>query len=160
MVFEIELIKQIEVNVDYVLMLVEKWRAERGNGADREMAALMEIQRAIDSSVTLRNKRDLILDFVDTMSVSPDVRDDWQAFIAERRREELDRIIAEEQLRPDETEVFVANSFRDGSVPTSGTAITTILPPVSRFSASGGHAAKKLRVLEKLRARSSSASPA
>ena len=149
-VFEIELIKQVEVNVDYVLMLVEKWRDARGNGADREMEALMKIQRAIDSSVTLRNKRDLILDFVDSMTVTGDVNDDWQRFVAAKRTEELTRIITEENLKPDETHAFVEAAFRDGAVSTSGTAITRILPPVSRFSPSGGHAVKKQAVIDRL----------
>jgi type I restriction enzyme R subunit len=149
-VFEIELIKQVEVNVDYVLMLVEKWRDARGNGADREMDALMKIQRAIDSSVTLRNKRDLILDFVDSMTVTGDVNDDWQRFVSAKRAEELTRIITEENLKPDETHAFVEAAFRDGAIPTTGTAITRILPPVSRFSPSGGHAVKKQAVIDRL----------
>lgn len=149
-VFEIELIKQVEVNVDYVLMLVEKWRDARGNGADREMDALMKIQRAIDSSVTLRNKRDLIMDFVETMTVTGDVNDDWQSFVAAKRTEELTSIITEENLKPDETHAFVEAAFRDGAIPTTGTAITRILPPVSRFSPSGGHAVKKQVVIDRL----------
>ena len=69
-VFEIELVKQVEVNVDYILMLVEKYREERGDGSDRELEALAKIRRAIDSSISLRNKRDLILAFVDSVSVT------------------------------------------------------------------------------------------
>lgn len=149
-VFEIELIKQVEVNVDYILMLVEKWREERGNGSDREMTALMNIERAIDSSITLRNKRDLILAFVDSMSVTADTGDDWRRFVAAKRAEELDQIIAAESLKPDETKAFVIDAFRDGAIPTSGTAITKVLPPVSRFSPDSNHAAKKQVVLDKL----------
>ena len=58
--------------------------------------------------------------------------------------------IAEEALKVDETMTFVANAFRDGAVPTAGTAITRILPPSSRFSPGGDHGAKKQRVLDKL----------
>lgn len=149
-VFEIELIKQVEVNVDYVLMLVERWRDARGNGAGREMDALMKIQRAIDSSVTLRNKRELLLDFVDSMTVTGDVNVDWQRFVAARRAEELDRIITEGNLKPDETHAFVEAALRDGAIPTTGSAITRILPPVARFSPSGGHAVKKQVVIDRL----------
>ena len=67
-VFEIELIKQVEINVDYILMLVEKYREERGDGADNEIDALAKIRRAIDSSLSLRNKKDLIVAFVDSVS--------------------------------------------------------------------------------------------
>jgi type I restriction enzyme R subunit len=151
-VFEIELIKQVEVNVDYILLLVEKWREARGNGSDREMTALTNIERAIDSSITLRNKRDLILAFVDSMSVSADTAEDWSRFVEAKRAEDLDRIIAEEGLKPEETKAFVDGAFRDGAVPTTGTAITKVLPPVSRFSPDSAHAAKKQAVLDRLAA--------
>lgn len=82
-VFEIELIKQVEINVDYILMLVAKWREARGNGADKEMSALMDIQRSIDSSPTLRNKKDLILDFVDRVSASGEIDEEWRVYIRE-----------------------------------------------------------------------------
>jgi type I restriction enzyme, R subunit len=151
-VFEIELIKQVEINVDYVLMLVEKWRSERGNGADRELDAYMEIQRAVDSSHSLRNKRDLILDFVESVSASPDIQEDWRRFIEARRAAELEKIITDEALNPEEATAFVASAFRDGGVSTTGTAIMKVLPPGSRFTPEGDHAAKKQRVIEKLRA--------
>ena len=41
-VFEIELIKQVEINVDYILMLVQKWREVRGDGSDKEIDARHE----------------------------------------------------------------------------------------------------------------------
>ena len=149
-VFEIELIKQVEVNVDYVLMLVAQWREARGDGADREMDALMKIQRAVDSSISLRNKKDLIISFVDSVNVTDDVSEDWNRFVAGRRDVELEDIIASEGLRPEETRAFVDSAFRDGAVPTAGTAITHILPPKSRFSAGNDHATKKQAVLARL----------
>ncbi|GAB2445370.1 type I restriction endonuclease subunit R [Nocardioides hungaricus] len=151
-VFEIELIKQVEVNVDYILLLVEQWRDARGNGSDVEMSALMNIQRAIDSSITLRNKRDLILAFVDSVNVSDDTGEDWRRFVEAKRAEELEALIAAERLKPEETRAFVAEAFRDGAIPTAGTAITRILPPVSRFAAGGSHALTKQTVLDKLAA--------
>jgi type I restriction enzyme R subunit len=147
-VFEIELIKQVEINVDYILMLVQKYRDERGDGDDKEIRA--EISRAVDSSPSLRNKKDLIEDFVDSLSVDGEIDQEWRAFIAAKREAELEMIIADENLRPDETRVFVETAFRDGQIRTSGTAITKVLPPVSRFAADGGHGEKKQRVVQKL----------
>lgn len=147
-VFEIELIKQVEINVDYILMLVQKYRDERGDGDDKEIRA--EISRAVDASPTLRNKKDLIEDFVDSLSVDGEIDQEWRAFIAAKREAELETIIADENLRPDETRVFVETAFRDGQIRTSGTAITKVLPPASRFSADGGHGEKKQRVIQKL----------
>ena len=148
-VFEIELIKQVEINVDYILMLVQKWREIRGDGADKEIAA-DKIQRAVDSSLTLRNKKDLIMDFVDRVSVKGEIDEEWLAYVEARRNAELADIIAEEGLKPEETKTFVEHAFRDGRIPTTGTAVTRIMPPVSRFASDGGHGEKKQRVLTRL----------
>ncbi|MBN2785883.1 MAG: type I restriction endonuclease subunit R [Pontiellaceae bacterium] len=147
-VFEIELIKQIEINVDYILMLVERYLKKKETGEDKEIKAA--IDRAVNSSPSLRNKKDLIEQFVDSVSTKSKVDAEWVAFIAAKKAEELERIIAEENLNVDETKAFVENAFRDGAIPVNGTAITKILPPVSRFNKNNSHALKKQTVLEKL----------
>ena len=150
-VFEVELIKQVEINVDYILMLVAKYREEHGgDGQDKEIRA--EISRAVDASPTLRNKKDLIEDFVDSVSVDGAIDEEWQAFIAAKREAELAKIIEDENLRADSTRDFVETAFRDGALRTTGTAITKVLPPVSRFASGGGHGEKKQRVIQKLAA--------
>ena len=148
LVFEIELIKQVEINVDYILMLVQKYRDERGDGDDVELRAT--ITRAVDASPSLRNKKDLIEAFVDSITTTSDVDQAWRAFIAARRDSELETIIESENLRPVATRAFIKTAFRDGSIQTTGTAVTKILPPVSRFAADGSHSEKKRRVLAKL----------
>ncbi|KUH70725.1 DEAD/DEAH box helicase [Mycolicibacterium novocastrense] len=147
-VFEIELIKQVEINVDYILMLVQKYRQAHGEGEDKEIRA--EISRAVDASPSLRNKKDLIEDFVDSISATGEIDEEWREYVATKKAEELDRIIAEEGLKPEETRKFVETAFRDGAIQTTGTAITKVLPPVTRFAAGGGHGEKKQRVLTKL----------
>ncbi len=147
-VFEIELIKQVEINVDYILLLVERYLKKKGAGDDKQIRA--DIERAINASPSLRNKKDLIDAFVDSVNTKAKVDAQWQAFVAAKKVEELERIIAEEKLDPEATRSFVDNAFRDGSIPTAGTAVTRILPPVSRFSKTSGHAGKKQDVLEKL----------
>lgn len=147
-VFEIELIKQVEINVDYILMLVEKYLKKKGSGEDIEIRAAIE--RAINSSPSLRNKKDLIEQFVDSVSTNAKVDAEWANYIAAKKVEELNRIIEEEKLNVDETKAFIENAFRDGAIPLTGTAITTILPPVSRFNKNNSHAVKKQTVLDKL----------
>jgi type I restriction enzyme R subunit len=147
-VFEIELIKQVEVNIDYILLLVQKWREGKGDGEDKEAAALKDIKVAVESSPTLRPKSDLIMAFVDKVSLHPD--EDWSAFVAARRDAELAALIEEENLKADETRELLDHAFRDGAVQTAGTAITRILPPMSRFAAGGAHPAKKQRVTDKI----------
>ena len=146
-VFEIELIKQVEINVDYVLMLVQKWRESRGDGSDKTIDTRTKIQSAVASSPTLRNKSDLIMEFIDRVSANGEIDEEWRAYIEAKRTAELDEIIAQEGLKPDDTKAFVARAFRDGRIPTTGTAVTVILAPVSRFSADGSHSDKKQRAL-------------
>ncbi|SHE25472.1 type I restriction endonuclease subunit R [Actinomyces glycerinitolerans] len=153
LVFEIELIKQVEVGVDYILRLVEDKRTQRGDGEDREIP--VEIKRAIASSPTLHSKRDLIEDFVRSVSSNGAVDEQWKAFIAARMTAELDAIVTAEGLREAETEEFVGAALRSGVVPTEGTAITRLLPRVSRFrkaAAGQSHDERKARVVEALTA--------
>jgi len=147
-VFEIELIKQVEINVDYILMLVERYLKKKGTSEDKEIRAT--IDRAINSSPSLRNKKDLIEQFVDSISAQAKVDAEWAAYIAAKKVEELDRIITDEGLNEAATKAFVDSAFRDGAIPATGTAIMKILPPVSRFNKNNGHAMKKQTVLEKL----------
>lgn len=147
-VFEIELVKQIEINVDYILMLVERYAAAKGSGEDKEILATIE--RAINSSPSLRNKKDLIEQFVASVSSKSKVDAQWRSFLAIRKESELESIIAAEGLNRDETRDFIENAFRDGAIPTSGVGITKIMPPVSRFARGGEHSMRKRSVMEKL----------
>ena len=148
LVFEIELIKQVEINVDYILMLVGRYRALRGDGDDKEVRA--EIIRAVDASPSLRNKKDLIEAFVDSVSATGEIDEEWRRFVSSRREAELAEIIVSEGLRPAATRTFIEGAFADGAISASGTAITHVLPPASRFAPDGGHSEKKRRVLQKL----------
>jgi type I restriction enzyme R subunit len=150
-VFEIELVKQVEVNVDYILGLIETWKKD-GRSADKEIEARRDITSAVDSSPSLRNKGDLIADFIATLSVDGDVRQQWRDFLNERREAELTQIIAEEGLVDAQARKFMDGAFRDGAIPTTGVAITRILPPTSKFSPDSAHATKKRTVLDRLQA--------
>jgi type I restriction enzyme R subunit len=149
-VFEIELIKQVEINVDYILLLVEQYLKKKGSGDDKEIRATIE--RAINSSPSLRNKKDLIEQFVDSVNTKAKVDAQWQTFVAAKKTEEFERIIAEENLNAEAAREFIGNAFRDGGISATGTAITKILPPVSRFNKSNSHALKKQTVLDKFAA--------
>lgn len=153
LVFEIELVKQVEVGVDYILMLVEQHRTEMGGRTDKEVPA--DITRAVTSSPTLHSKRDLIEDFVRSVSAHGDVTEQWRDFITGRQETELAGLIAREHLRDQPARTLVATAMRDGQVPTEGTAITAVLPPMSRFRRDAGddtHETKKTRVLDALAA--------
>lgn len=143
-VFEIELIRQVEINIDYILMLVEKYHD--GNCEDKEI--LVTIDKAINSSIQLRSKKELIDNFIRTVNVSTEVEADWRKFVLEQKETDLSIIIAEEKLKSEETRKFIDHSFRDGTLKTTGTDIDKIMPPISRFGS--GRAVKKQGVIDKL----------
>ncbi|HIP15486.1 MAG TPA: type I restriction endonuclease subunit R, partial [Sulfurimonas autotrophica] len=146
LVFEMELIKQVEINIDYILTLIKSYHAEHTKDKD----ILVDINKAIDSSVELRNKKDLINQFITSLDIYSSVDEDWQKFVEKRKIEELEKIIEDENLDPESTHKFIKNAFRDGNVATNGTAISKILPPVSRFSPNGERTQKRESVLSKL----------
>ncbi|MCQ1528623.1 type I restriction endonuclease subunit R [Lutispora saccharofermentans] len=143
-VFEIELVKQIEVNIDYILMLVAKYQ----QSSCKDKTILTTIDKAINSSIELRSKKELIERFIEQVNVSTKVDEDWRKFLHERKEADISAIIEEEKLKPEETRRFIDNAFRDGILKTTGTAIDKIMPPISRFG--GGRAAKKQGIIEKL----------
>jgi type I restriction enzyme R subunit len=147
-VFEIELIKQIEINIDYILMLVQKYHDS--NCEDKEV--LITIQKAIDSSPELRSKKDLIEIFIANLNNVDDVVEDWHSYVSQEREKALQNLIAEENLKETETRQFIEAAFRNGTVKTTGTDIDKILPAVSRFGGGGNRKEKKETVIEKLKA--------
>ena len=146
-VFEIELIRQIEINIDYILMLVKKYHDS--NCGDKEI--LVTIQKAVDASPELRSKKQLIETFIAGINDVDDVMAEWHSFVAEEREKELAQIIQDEKLKEPETRKFLENAFRDGEVKTTGTDIDKLMPPVSRFGGGGARAKKKQTVIEKLK---------
>lgn len=144
-VFEIELIKQIEINIDYILMLVKKYHDSHCD--DKEV--LITIQKAIDASPELRSKKALIETFIAGINDVSDVLVEWRQYVAEEKERQLVNIIREENLKEVETRKFIEVAFRDGSIKTTGTDIDKLMPPMSRFGG-GNRAEKKQGVIAKL----------
>lgn len=144
-VFEMELVKQVEVNIDYILMLVSKYH--KTNCKDKEI--LGSINTAINSSLALRSKKELIEGFIDRINVNTDIYKDWTAFVKEQKEHDLETLIEEENLNSEETRKFLDNSFRDGQVKTTGTDIERILPPMRRFGGDN-KAERKQTIIEKI----------
>lgn len=144
-VFEIELIKQIEINIDYILMLVKKYHDSHCD--DKEV--LITIQKAIDASPELRSKKALIENFIAGINDVTDVMVEWREYVAQEKERQLTEIIRDENLKENETRQFMEIAFRDGAVKTTGTDIDKLLPPMSRFGG-GNRAEKKQGVIAKL----------
>ena len=148
LVFEIELIKQVEITVDYILLLVEQYLKKKGT---KEGDAIrQDISRQVNASPTLRSKKDLIESFVDSVSVSDKVDQAWVTFIRTKQKEELETLIAEERLKPEETARFIRRAFQEGTLTTTGTEIVSIMPPTRKFGGGNKYGEMKARIIEKL----------
>lgn len=82
-VFEVELIKQIEINIDYILMLVKKYHDDHCE--DKEV--LVTIKKAVDASPELRSKNTLIETFIAGINDVDDVVAEWHKYVYEKREE-------------------------------------------------------------------------
>ena len=145
-VFEIELLKQIEINIDYILMLVQKYHEENCKNAE----TLTRILKSVDASPELRSKKDLIESFIAGVNHVDNVQEGWKAYIEEQKEKELQKIIEDEKLKPEATRKFINDAFESGEIKTTGTDISSILPPLSPFDKK--RAEKKMTVIEKLKA--------
>lgn len=147
LVFEIELIKQVDITVDYILMLVKKYR----DSHKTDMEIYASIQKAVDASPELRSKKELIENFISELNDDDDdVLRLWHKYVEESRERELEEIIEEEKLNSEALRKYLDNAFREGELKKVGTDIDKIMPPVSRFG--GGRESKKKVLIDKLAA--------
>ncbi len=146
-VFEVELIRQVEINIDYILLLVKKYHDSHSE--DREI--LITIRKAVDASPELRSKKALIENFISGINSVDDVFLEWRSFVMQQKELELTALIAEERLKPEETRRYIETSLQAGEIKTSGTDIDRLMPPVSRFGG-GNRAARKQGIIDRLKA--------
>ncbi len=146
--FEIELLKQVDVNIDYILRLIEEARKDKAE--DTQQFVEITLRRAIGASDKLRNKRELIEEFVMRYS-GANIQEEWTHFVRERATEQLDEMIAAQNLNREATYAFMQHSFQIGEIEENGIAITECLPPMPLFGAANARAEKKAQVLALLR---------
>ena len=130
----------------HFLGLVKKYH--ESNMEDKEI--LVTIQKTIMASPDLRNKKDLIMAFIESLDQNSDVYSDFESFMNSKKKEELDKIISDEGLNKEETYNFIQRSFEQGRVETNGTEVSTILPPMSMFTPNNDRQEKKNKVIDKL----------
>ena len=131
--FEMELINQVDIDIPYILALVKKYHDS--NCEDSEL--LKSIIRSVTSSPHLREKKDIIDGFIQTVKPNTDIDifDEWQKFVAGKREEELSEIINAEKLKEANARNFIDKALRDGYVEENGMEITKVLPPMPVFVA-------------------------
>lgn len=148
LVFEMELMKSIEINIDYILFLVGQLTGEESH--DREI--IIKAVKSVQASPDLRNKEELIRRFIDSHTPGTDIHDRWSRFVRQNQRKEIDAIIGEENLNREKTLALMEQSFRNGEIRESGTAVADILPPMRLFGNAGlRRAEKKKTVIRRLK---------
>lgn len=145
LVFEMELMKSIEINIDYILFLVGQLNGEDGH--DREI--IIKAIKSIQASPDLRNKEVLIRQFIESHTPDTDVHNQWGEFVRQSQRKEIDAIIEEENLNREKALDFIKQSFRNGEIRESGTGIADILPPMGLFGNAGARRAEKKKIVIK-----------
>lgn len=145
LVFEMELMKSIEINIDYILFLVGQLNGEDNH--DREI--IIKAMKSIQASPDLRNKEELIRQFIESHTPDTDVHDQWGEFVRQSQRKEIETIIEEENLNRSKALDFIKQSFRNGEIRESGTGIADILPPMGLFGNAGARRAEKKKIVIK-----------
>lgn len=147
--FELDLIKQVQIDIPFILALVKQYH--NTNCEDHEL--LQRITRSITSSPSLRDKKELITGYINSIRPDKDidVYDEWQKFIDREKKEELDAIIKDDNLKLDEAKKFIEKALNVGFVEENGTGIVKLLPPMQIFGAGvAKRKEKKKTVIEKI----------
>ena len=137
----------MQIDIRYILELVQQYHDT--NCQDKEI--IVKMRKLIEASPDMRDKRDLIEKFIERMTPQGDgnVGNQWEDYIEQEKKEQLDAIIQEERLKPEETAAFIQRAFADGYVTETGTGIAKILPPSNPFLPESGE--KKQTVINKLK---------
>ncbi|ANH46730.1 HsdR family type I site-specific deoxyribonuclease [Helicobacter pylori] len=148
LIFEIELIKQVEVNIDYILNLIEEYAKEHGVEIQ---GVKTKIEPIINSSIELRNKKDLIMDFIDKYNKDQEVHAYFQEYIHQKREEEFQNIIEENRLNEEKAYSFMQHAFKGGEINFSGTEFPKIIEEKpSRFNKNSHYQEVKEKVAASL----------
>ena len=146
-VFEMELVRQVEVNIDYILFLVQQYNKGHQDNAELRV----KISKAIDSSPDLRDKKELIEQFIDSLTPDSEVNEKWQEYVNRRKRDEFDAIVNEEHLKAKEAKEFIEASFKRGYVAEGGLELNGIMPPINPFDRNADREGKLLHVLSRIK---------
>jgi type I restriction enzyme R subunit len=148
-VFEIDLLKSQEINLDYILELI----FDHNKKTKDKLALIEEIRRVIRSSMGNRAKESLVVDFInetnlDTLLDKAGVIDSFFAYAQGRQKAEAAAIIADENLNEEEARRYLTASLKREYASDSGTDLNSVLPKMSPLNPE--YLVKKQRVYQKL----------
>jgi type I restriction enzyme R subunit len=148
-VFEIDLLKSQEINLDYILELIFEH-----NKKNKDKATLItEIRRAIRASVGNRAKESLVVDFInetdlDSLHDKANVIDSFFFYAQSKQKSEVSELIVDENLNEEEAKRYITASLKREYASENGTELNAILPKMSPLNPQ--YLTIKQRVFEKL----------
>jgi type I restriction enzyme R subunit len=150
-VFEVDLLKSQEINLDYILELIFEHNKKTKNKA----TLIEEVRRLIRASVGSRAKESLVVDFINQAELDqiPDKASVIEAFFSFARSEqkrEAGELIADENLNTEAAKRYISNSLKREFASDNGTELNSILPKMSPLNPQ--YLTKKQSVFQKIAA--------
>ena len=148
-VFEVDLLKSQEINLDYILELIFEHNKKNKNKTD----LIDEIRRVIRASVGNRAKESLVVDFInetdlDTLQDKANVIDSFFVFAQKKQKEEAQELIREENLNEEAAKRYITASLKREYASENGTELNALLPKMSPLNPQ--YLTKKQTVFQKL----------
>lgn len=148
-VFEIDLLKSQEINLDYILELI----FEHNKKAKDKATLIEEIRRVIRASVGNRAKESLVVDFInetdlDTLQDKANVIDSFFSYAQSKQKAEASDLILDENLNAEEAKRYITTSLKREYASENGTELNALLPKMSPLNPQ--YLTIKQRVFQKL----------
>ncbi|OJV78753.1 MAG: hypothetical protein BGO34_02120 [Bacteroidia bacterium 44-10] len=148
-VFEVDLLKSQEINLDYILELI----FEHNKKTKDKIALIEEIRRIIRASIGNRAKESLVVDFInntnlDIIQDKANITDSFFEYAQRKQKEEAEQLITEERLNEDAAKRYIIVSLKREFASENGTELNAILPKMSPLNPQ--YLTKKQSVFQKI----------
>ena len=148
-VFEVDLLKSQEINLDYILELI----FEKHNKSKNKDMLIEDARRLIKSSSENRSKETLVVDFInqtdlDNFNNKADITEAFFSFAQDEQIKEAEELIKEEKLNIDAAKRYIENSLKRKYASDNGTELNSILPKMSPLNPQ--YLIKKQTVFQKI----------
>ncbi|TLD83094.1 type I restriction endonuclease subunit R [Helicobacter trogontum] len=152
LIFEIELIKQNEINVDFILFLLEEYH--KTNQDLNQVKTKETILKTLISNPSLRDKKELIEEFLEQIdnNKTSDYKTLFKSFMQSKKEQELQKIIEDENLNEDLTKEYLDEAFELNFFQDKGMDIESLFPPRDIFASKSAGNEDTKRIIHKLQA--------
>jgi type I restriction enzyme R subunit len=148
-VFEIDLLKSQEINLDYILELI----FEHNKKTKDKVTLVEEIRRVIRASIGNRAKESLVVDFINETDLEniqdkANIFDSFYTYAKGKQKIEASELIADENLNEEEAKRYIAASLKRKYASENGTELNALLPKMSPLNPQ--YLTKKQNVFQKI----------